>query len=59
VAVSTSALPARHFDPAVVHEAISSRADREMFLLRALRRKIGITPELIRQWSAEDPDPQR
>ena len=58
MAVSTSALPARHFDAALAHEAIAARADREMFLLRALCRKIGITPELIRQWSAEDPDPQ-
>lgn len=56
MAVGRRAYPARHFDPVAVHEAIESRADLEIFRLRALCRKIGITPELARLWSAENPD---
>jgi len=56
VAVATRAYPARHFDPVAVHEAIESRADLEIFRLRALCHKIGFTPELVRLGSAENPD---
>lgn len=45
----SSRLPPRVFSAATVHEAISKRADHELYLLRQTIRRLGITSEMIRE----------
>lgn len=45
----SSRVPPRVFSSAKVHEAISRRADRELYLLRQTIRRLGITPEMMRE----------